>query len=305
MIKSFLNQTKNSLFKIFIEIFIPNKRIRRIVKGDYAKKYLKKYVKIVQKRNENKKQESLKDAPKIIWQYWEQGMENLPPLVKTCLESIEKFSDGRERIILTSDNIENYANIPGFIYDLKNKGIIKTAHFSDILRTHLLTEHGGTWVDATVLFTDKMPEYITNSDLFVFRNNPEADLDGLNMASYFIHSKPEHKILTDTKEVLHEYWRNNHFLVNYFTFLHAFTMVTMAGDENKKLWQNVPFFSFFPVQQMQNELLNPYSKERFEQFKQMSSIHKLTHKMKVLSKKKNIDFTGTLYEKLTGGDYEK
>lgn len=304
MVKSFLNQTINSLFKIFIEVCIPNKRIRRIVKGDYAKNYLKKYVKIVQQKKSVAQPEP-HPAPEIIWQYWEQGLENAPSLVKTCFDSVEKFSDGRERVIITPRNMENYVEIPGFIYDLKNKGVIKLAHFSDILRTHLLTEHGGTWVDATVLFTDKMPEYITNSDLFVFQNDPKADLDGLNMASYFIHSKPHHKILEDTKEVLHEYWRDNRFLVNYFMFLHAFTMVTSSCDENKKLWQNVPFFSFFPVQQMQNELLNKYSKERFEELKQMSSIHKLTHKMKVLSKSKNIDFTGTLYEKLIGGDYEK
>lgn len=56
---------------------------------------------------------------------------------------------------------------------------------------------------------------------------------------------------------------------------------------------------------MQNELLNQYSEERFKQLKQMSSIHKLTHKMKVLSKSKKIDFTGTLYEKLAGKNYER
>ena len=303
MIKSFINQTKNSLFKIFIEIFIPNKRIRRIVKGDYAKKYLKKYVKIVQKTSIT--QSELQPAPDVIWQYWEQGGENVPPLVKTCLKSVKKYSDNRERIIITPQNIENYTDIPGFIYDLKNKGIIKTAHFSDILRSNLLSKHGGTWVDATVLFTDKIPDYITNSDLFVFQNDPKADLDGLNMASYFIHSKPNHKIINDTLNVLYEYWRDNRFLVNYFTFLHAFTMVTSASEENKKLWQNVPFFSFIPVQQMQNELLNKYNPKRFEQLKQTSSIHKLTHKMKVLSKEKNIDLTGTLYEKLIGDGYEK
>lgn len=303
MIKSLFNQTKNSLFKIFIEVFIPNKRIRRIVKGDYAQKYLKKYVKIVRKKSTP--QTPLQPAPPIIWQYWEQGAENAPPLVKTCLDSVEKFSGGRERIIITPQNIENYTDIPGFIYDLKNKGIIKTAHFSDILRTNLLIKNGGTWVDATVLFTDEMPDYITNSDLFVFQNDPKADLDGLNMASYFIHSKPNHKILKDTQEVLYEYWRDNRFLVNYFTFLHAFTMVTSADEENQKLWQKVPFFSFFPVQQMQNELLNTYSEKRFDELKKMSSIHKLTHKMKVLSKSKNINLTNTLYEKLAGGNYEK
>lgn len=305
MIKSFCNQVINSIFKIFIEVFIPNKRIRRIVKGDYAKNYLKKYVRIVQKNNQYKNEGSNITSSQKIWQYWEQGLDKVPPLVKTCLDSVEKYSDGRERIILTSSDVENYVDIPGRIYDLKNKGAMRLANFSDIVRLCLLIEHGGTWIDATVLLTDKMPNYITNSELFVFQNDPKIDLDGLNMANYFIHSTPHNKILEDTRAVLYEYWKDNNFLVNYFIFLHAFTMVTSLDDANKQIWKKVPFFSFLPVQQMQNELLNQYSEERFEQLKQMSSIHKLTHKMKVLSKSKKIDFTGTLYEKLAGKNYER
>ena len=172
------------------------------------------------------------------------------------------------------------------------------AFFSDILRTCLLIQHGGIWIDATVLLTEELPSYITDADLFVFQNDLKIDLDGLNMASYFISAKKDNKILKETLSALIQYWKENRFLVNYFTFLHTFTMVTQESKENKELFKKVPFFSFLPVQQFQGELLNQYSEERWREIKKISGIHKLTHKQSVLTKEKNIDITGTFYEKL-------
>ena len=298
--KSLFWQGVNNLVKIFLELFVFNKKIRRILKGNWAKFYLRKYVKygirnqislpnITQEFPES-------DTDKIIWQYWESKDNSVPPLVQACLNSVERYKGNHKRILLTPDNVKNYVNIPQIFWDLKEKGRIKTAFFSDILRTCLLIQHGGIWIDATVLLTEELPSYITNADLFVFQNDLKIDLDGLNMASYFISSKKDNKILKDTLSALVQYWRENNFLVNYFTFLHTFTMVTQATKENIELYKKVPFFNFLPVQQFQGELLTKFSEERWEEIKKISGIHKLTHKQSVLTKEKNIDIRGTFYE---------
>ena len=198
--------------------------------------------------------------------------------------------------MLTPENVKEYVEIPQLFWDLKEKGKIKTAFFSDILRACLLIQNGGIWIDATVLLTEELPSYIIDADLFVFQNDLKIDLDGLNMASYFISAKKDNKILKETLSALIQYWKENNFLVNYFTFLHTFTMVTQANKENKELFAKVPFFNFLPVQQFQGELLNQFSEERWEEVKKISGIHKLTHKQSVLTKEKNIDITGTFYE---------
>ena len=110
------------------------------------------------------------------------------------------------------------------------------------------------------------------------------------------------KILKETLSALIQYWKENNFLINYFTFLHTFTMVTQANKENKELFSKVPFFNFLPVQQFQGELLSQYSEERWNEIKKISGIHKLTHKQSVLTKKKDFDITGTFYEKLIKGE---
>ena len=249
----------NSIKKLCLEILVPNRRIRRILKGEIAQNYLKKYVKQVTKENKNSNSKTEEIENYTIWQFWDKGIENAPDIVKRCVESIDKFEPNKRHIILNMENIKDYVNIPEKYYRLLNSGRMGMAHFSDILRTFLLIEHGGCWIDLTVLLTDKLPKYITQSDFFVFKNYSKADLDGLNMASYFIHSKPHNKILKDTRDIIWNYWQDNNYLMNYFLYLHAFTLATNIDKENKNIWDSIPFVSFIPVQHFQNELMNEFN----------------------------------------------
>lgn len=291
ILKSLFWQLVNSIIKICLEVFVFDRKIRRILKGNWAKFYLRKYVNRACKQTP--KAETAAEPLMTIWQYWESKDGTIPPLVQACLNSVDKYKGNQKRILLTPENVREYVVIPEIFWKLKEKGIIKTAFFSDILRTCLLIQHGGIWIDATVLLTEELPSYITEADLFVFQNDLKIDLDGLNMASYFISAKPDNVILKQTLEALKYYWKENRFLINYFTFLHTFTMVT---QRNKEIFSKVPFFSFLPVQQFQGELLKPFSQERWMEIKKMSGVHKLTHKQSVLTKDKQIKTEGTFYE---------
>ena len=292
---SIINQIINSLVKIFLEIFIFDKKIRRILKGNWAKFYIKPYVNktyCTLSEDDN----NLCKSKRVIWQYWECEDNKTPPIVKACMNSVEQNKGDWERIVITPDNMSKYVKIPDIFLKLKNKGIIKTAFFSDILRTCLLLQNGGIWIDATVLLTEKLPDYISELDFFVFKNNLSVDLDGLNMASYFIVAKKNNFILEQTLRALTFYWEKNNFLVNYFLFLHTFTLVTQKNQINKNYFKQIPFFSFIPVQMFQDELLNEYSHERWEEIKRISGIHKLSYKKNVLARKKEFITQGTFYE---------
>lgn len=296
-----LRQLLNGLKKLCLEIFIPNRRIRRIMKGDMAKSYLKKYVKSAIKEvcQVEYKKEEIKDY--TIWQFWNSGIENAPELVKRCVESIDNFEPNKKHIVLSLETIKDYVEIPQKYYDLLKAGKMGMAHFSDILRTYLLLEYGGCWIDSTVLLTEKLPEYITTSDLFLFQNYKNDDLDGLNIANYFIHSKPNNKILNTIKIVLEKYWNENSFVVNYFFYLHAFTMIT-TSKELKEEWGETPFVSFIPVQHFQRELLNQFNEKRWNEIKSTTGVHKLTHKPKILGLNKVKEVSNTFYEKLINGE---
>lgn len=57
-------------------------------------------------------------VPKIIWIFWWQGASNMPSIVKKCYQSIIKNKNNAEVILITKDNIRNYANLPEYIYIL-------------------------------------------------------------------------------------------------------------------------------------------------------------------------------------------
>ncbi len=286
-------QILNTIAKLFLEVFILDRNKRRKLKGNLCKWYLKSYIEKVEK---NYIKLPKKEKKYRIWQYWDTGLENAPEIIKACMASVDKYKGDIERVILTKDNIKDYVNIPDYIYEKRDKGIISQANFSDILRTYLLVEYGGCWIDATVYLTEPLPQYIKQSELFVLQNDEEKDFDGLNMASYFISSNGNSIILQKLKSFLDIYWLLNDFKFNYFAFLHAFTMFSKSSEENKKEWDSMYKHSFLDAQVMQDKLLEPFSEDEFEKLKQLSPIHKLTYKTKVLFKNKKTDTKGTLLE---------
>ena len=293
-LKSLFWQGVNILIKAFLEIFVFNRKIRRILKGNWAKFYLRKYVKQGCINSTLQSTPSSGGDVSTIWQYWESPDGTVPPLVQACLNSVEKFKGKCERILLTPDSVKEYIDLPDYIYKMKESGKMCTAHFVDIVRTALLVKYGGVWIDSTILLTDTIPEYITDSELFFFRTDEKIDLDGLCGTNYLISaSLPNNIILSQVLASMFAYWKENRFLVNYFSHMH---IITLVCRNNKASLNQIPFYSFYPVQELQWELLNKYDTKRWEQLKQMTSVHKLTHKTKVLTKKKEFDTTGTFYE---------
>lgn len=281
--------------RALIEIFIKHRPIKRLLKGKLIKKALRSYT---QRAGRIAISEEMSKEPSyIIWQYWTDGIENAPDIVKTCVDSVEKFKNGNKHIVLNRQNIDQYANIPQYIWDKYEKGLIQPSIMSDIIRTYLLAEHGGIWVDATVLFTEDLPQYIIDADLFLLQNYLNTDLDGLNIASYFISAKKNNELILRMKNFIESYWKENNRPIHYFMHLHAFTQLTQETQKLKEQFAKVPFFGFMSVQHLGKELLDQYDEKRWEQLKKISPIHKLSWKQKVLNRK-NTNITGTYLEKL-------
>ena len=88
-----------------------NKNVIRIFKKYKTLKSLKKYLKFLYKVNDIKVPET-NLYPNKIWTMWLQGIDNAPTVVKICIDSIKKHSNGREVIVLDNENIHNYIKLP-------------------------------------------------------------------------------------------------------------------------------------------------------------------------------------------------
>lgn len=259
---------------------------------DYCKNY--KYV--LDSFIDNKEEEQMSD---YIWQYWGQGLENAPELVKKCFESVRKCCPNNKVIILDDSNISNFIEIPDYIQEKLDKGIISKTHFSDYVRTCLLVKYGGTWIDATVYLTDIIPSEIVKSDFFVFkplaysecRNVPSLKMlkllnriptylsPFLCLSSWFIHSKPNDRILILTKRCLEEYWFKENTLIDYFLYHYFVTFLILNDKKCREIYETMPNLANRNPHLLQNVLLDQFDKDLFDELKQLSSIHKLTYKI--------------------------
>lgn len=203
--------------------------------------------------------------PKIIWVFWMQGVEVAPPLVQDCVAQMQRWTEGYDVRVVTSENMADYVQIPEHILRKLKEGKISYTHFSDILRIFLLARHGGIWMDATVLLTGPLPDYITSGQLFFFQpprgsGNPHAG------SSWLIAATPHHPVAENVVNLLTEYWRKEDKLRDYFLFHDFVTMAIGDTEQGRQSLSVIPYVS--------NALPHTYTAESFAN----CPIHKLSYK---------------------------
>lgn len=212
-----------------------------------------------------------------VWVCWFQGMENAPPIVQHCYRSLQKNLPDREIVLLTEENYTQYVQLPDHILKKAAEGIIPKAQFSDLLRLELLIRHGGTWIDSTVLCSGgSIPEYMMDSDLFMFQNlKPGLDGHCTCISNWFITACTNHPLLLLTQALLYNYWKNNNSLVDYFIFHDFFQLAIEAYPEE---WAKVVPFSNSTPHILLLRLFEPYDEQTWLAIKAMTPFHKLSYK---------------------------
>lgn len=228
-----------------------------------------------------------------IWICWFQGMENAPPLVQRCYQSIKENLSDREVVLITLENMTAYVNFPDEIQAKIDAGQINGAHLSDLLRLELLLKYGGTWIDATVFCSGKnVPSYMLDSDLFLFQNlKPGRDGHTTVISNWFISAKSNNKILAAVQHLLFQYWMNNDDLVDYFVFHDFFQIVIERYPEE---WKRViPFCNATP-HILLLRLFEKYDEDTWRALNEQTVFHKLSYKFE----DEQFEQSGTYYDVL-------
>lgn len=214
---------------------------------------------------------------KCIWICWLQGIENAPDMVRKCYNTVIENNSDKKVILITQNNYYDYVKFPDYIQEKINNGIITKTHFSDLLRIELLTNYGGTWIDATVLCTgSNIPSYMLNAELFMFQNlKPGSDGETLNHSSWFITAQPNNSVLLLVRELLYEYWKKNNKMVSYF-LLHFFMEIALDQypEEREKI---IPFSNSTP-HIILLRLNKEFNRELWDEVTRITPFHKLSYK---------------------------
>ncbi|WP_413728012.1 capsular polysaccharide synthesis protein [Sodalis sp. RH19] len=174
---------------------------------------------------------------KKIWICWFQGEDAAPALVKKCIGSIRSSSRGHEVVVITDNNYADYVSIPSYIVGKYESGIISKTHFSDILRSCLLHERGGLWLDATIFCLNDLPLAFFESNFCTLKSNRPEDKVHIShgkWTGYCMSANCQYKLISFLRECFFEYWKNETKLIDYFLIDYIIKIAYLSFDDVKE-----------------------------------------------------------------------
>ncbi len=246
----------------------------------------------------------IKENDYKIWIFWWQGIENMPPVVKLCFDSLRLHAGNIPVYVLTEKNFRKYVSFPSFIMRRFQNGDFSITHFSDLLRFALLSQYGGLWLDATIFvsgdlknekgldegfYTVKPRKY--NKDCFNVSYNRWS---GFILGSHLIYNP----IFILGLNMFYDFWEKHDVLIDYFLIDYIVNYLYCHNDFVRKQIEDVPINNcdIFCL----NYLLNqPFDEHTFLNITNKTIFHKLSWKT-------NIDFTvkKSFYQTMRGFVYK-
>lgn len=230
---------------------------------------------------------------KTIWIYWRQGLENAPEIVKKCVNSAKCHNANRKIVILSECNINDFVQFPDFIEKKHKDGVISEAHYSDLLRIELLIQYGGVWMDATCYSTKEIPDYVNESDLFMFSTGNWWPwlMNPSKCSNWFIKSNKDNILLRKLRNFLFEHWRNRNRAIHYYVFHFALSALAEYDIECRRIWNKVPFVSNLLPHYFMYSFAKPYRYDEYNYALDQCFIHKCSYKFdKSLLQKKEENY---------------
>ena len=261
------------------------------IQAERASKYLWRRYKDLIVKPLDETQEA-KEPTRIIWMCWLQGIENAPEIVKKCVESVKRNMPQYEVRVLTAENIFDYVTLPEHIVRKYQKGTITFTHFSDILRTALLVQHGGIWLDATVLMTDAIPAQMTDASLFLLQKSKLQIIPHMG-SSWYIVAQKGNAVLKRVLELLSAYWARENKLRDYYLFHLFFYLAITQNTQGREALRAIPYVPNVDAHTLQYTLFEDYDERVWKQTISRSPIHKLTWKF---NHNEPLDKSGTNYD---------
>jgi len=283
---------------IVIPLLNKNKSIyeRNEYKHKAISQYLKrKYRKIINSFDMKKNEIEPSFADNYpIWFLWWDGEDSMPQIVKACYNALKKNSNGHKINFVTKDNLNTFINLPAYILKKVKKKKLSLTHLSDIIRMCLLYEHGGLWIDSTVLLTKPLPplpEICSHLGFWTPKDDGEIITTCFGAKNWIVREgrwltfclyTSKNNVLPDFVRALYfAYVKSNNIMIDYFIFDYFISIAYETLPEIRVMIDSVPDNN--PKVHEIHHRLNPnyeYNKDLFDTICKNTFFHKLNWKEK-------------------------
>lgn len=230
-----------------------------------------------------------------VWVFWWQGQENMPLLTKKCFQSLLKNKGSYKVVLITQENVKQYAKLPEYIYKKLQNGQISITHFSDILRFNLLLQYGGLWLDSTVLVTKSLDNLQINKLFTCSGYDPNSSFNVSNgrWTGFIFGGEAGSELFNFMNAFFIDYWKDNNQLRDYFMIDYALNYAWQKNlSEFQKCTELNKFVApnLFKLQGLLNETYNK---------KDATNLQKNTFLFKLSNRKKlNLNIPTTFFNNL-------
>lgn len=261
------------------------------------KKLYKRYNWVLDEFEKNYNNNVSHEVSNKVWICWFQGIDQAPALVQKCYQSVKKNMADKDVILLTTENMFDYIQLPPFIVEKWKTGVITHTHMTDLMRLELLIRYGGLWLDATVFCSDsRIPSYFYQSDLFMYQClKPGRDGHANYISSWLMSAKTNSKVLMAVQDLCYAYWKENNSMWDYF-LLHDFIAIVLDRFQEDAR-TIIPRDNATP-HILLLRLFDKFDEETWNAIKSQTQFHKLTYKFTEEQRQRK----GTYYDVLFRGE---
>ncbi len=202
-----------------------------------------------------------------IWMFWWTGLSSAPDIVKMSVNSVRANAKGFEVHVLDQNNYQEYIELPQYVIEKHDRGLITHAMFSDILRVTLLSVYGGVWIDATILCLRQLPDFLKTVDYYTCKTYDRDSqlVSKSRWTSFFLAGSQEFGLFSKSRELLFSYWRIYDTQIDYLLIDYIFAYIWIKDKEIRRKMRSLPDNNF-----RRNELFGslnePYSEEMLNEF---------------------------------------
>jgi len=230
--------------------------------------------------------------PRKLWMYWHQGWDRAPSIVKKCAESWLSRNKSWEICFLDADILHTAFDIPDFY----KEGLVPTlTAWSDVVRLHVLSQHGGVWADATTWCARPLNEWIDKvvmrSGFFAYAK-PSGD-PNRPISTWFLAAECHNHIANQLARAADEFWKRMYegslnlkitddpHSRDYFWLHKIFSDLLKSDAKAAELWAVTPEISAEAPHYLQAiGLLEPVTAEAvFHICNKLTNIYKLDRRI--------------------------
>lgn len=223
-----------------------------------------------------------------VWVCWWQGEESMPPVVKACVNRMRKLvPDNAQVHIISWDNLNDYVQLPEYVFEKFEQGLITNVHLTDILRYALVSTYGGAWIDATVWLSDqmedKLPQYLAcryfTQRFESWEECPQEACRG-KWCNFFFMGQADCALFSYVYEALQLWWQKHNRLIDYvivdYLIWAGYCGVPAIRQSIDGVAPNNP-----NIWLLHKHLNDAYKQESYENLLAQNEIFKLSYKGKL------------------------